>query len=114
MSSSERRTDPRVDLKVPISFRPITRPASEEQQAESVNVSQRGVYMATSYPLKVGAEIELEMRIPKELWGTVASEVHCAARVVHIQPNTFLGGRAGVGLRIERYETFSRADRWAS
>ena len=114
MSGLERRIDPRVDLNVPIRFRPITHPASEEQQGESANVSQRGVYMATSFPLKVGTQIEFEMRIPKEQWGTVTSEVHCRARVIHIQADTFLDGRAGVGLRFERYELLNLGDRWAS
>jgi len=114
MNASKRRSDPRVDLQVPIRFRLITQPGSAEQEGESVNVSQRGVYMATSYPLQVGTQVELEMRMPKEFVGTVASEVRCTARVVHTQPNTFLGGKMGVGLHIERYEAPRKADRWTS
>ena len=115
MTGQERRIDPRVDIKVPIRFRPITQPASAELQGESVNVSQRGVYMATNYPLKVGAQVELKMRMPRELAGAAATEVRCTAHVVHIQPSTFLGGRAGVGLRIDRYEALrSVPERWAS
>jgi hypothetical protein len=102
MSDLERRIDSRVDLNVPIRFRPITHPASEEQQGESANVSQRGVYMATSFPLTVGTQIELELRIPQELQGTATREVRCMARVIHIQADTFLDGRAGVGLQLER------------
>jgi hypothetical protein len=31
------------------------------------------------------------------------SEEKCVARVVHVQPDSFPGGRAGIGVRIERY-----------
>jgi hypothetical protein len=33
----------------------------------------------------------------------VRSEEKCVARVVHVQPDFFPGGRGGIGVRIERY-----------
>ncbi len=116
MSGSERRVNTRVPLQVPIRFRPVTTPASAEQSGETVNVSQRGMYMATSFPLQVGAQVELELSMPEELAGAVANLIRCTASVVHVQPDKFFGGKAGVGLRIERYEreALNRTERWAN
>src|SRR6267378_8276275 len=44
--------------------------------------------------------------------------VKCLARVVHVQRNAFLGGKAGIGVHIERYEAVAAAgamkERWTS
>ncbi len=114
MITNERRTANRVNLRIPVRFRTLASPAGGEQSAESVNISPRGVYFATPFPLKVGAPLELFLRMPSELTGQAGTELRCTARVVHIQPDTFLGGKAGVGVRIERYEAMANVERWAS
>ena len=48
MSSSERRIDPRVNIRVPLRFRALNNPGSTEQTAESENISQRGMYFMTA------------------------------------------------------------------
>jgi len=51
--------------------------------------------------------------MPQELAGRMSSDVKCVARVVHVRPNG--GGKAGIGLHIERYEAkASVRERWAS
>ena len=46
--------------------------------------------------------------------------VECLARVVHVQLNAFLGGKAGIGVHIERHEAVAAAgaavmkERWTS
>jgi PilZ domain len=115
MNSSERRHDTRVHIRVPLHFRLLESPGSADHAGESENISQRGIYFATNVPLKVGAPVEVSLQMPKELTGGAGSEVKCMARVVHIQPDSFLGGKAGIGMRIERYESVAAADeRWAS
>ena len=115
MSSSERRIDPRVNIRVPLRFRVLNNPGSTEQTAESENISQRGMYFTTTIPLKVGTPLEVSLRMPRELAGKSASDVKCVARVVHVHSNSMLGGRAGVGLHIERYEAKAVAsERWTS
>jgi hypothetical protein len=42
MTSSNRRGETRIDVRIPIRFRPITNPPSAEQSAESVNISEHG------------------------------------------------------------------------
>ena len=113
MGLTNRRNETRIPINIPIRFRPIADPQSNEQIGESENLSQRGAFMWTTYPLTVGTQIEMFMKMPHEISGTVAAEVRCTARVVHVQPATHLSKR-GVGLRIERYRALAERDRWAS
>jgi hypothetical protein len=115
MSSIDRRIDPRVNVRVPLRFRLLNSPDSAEQLAESENISQRGIYFTTDFPLKVGAAVEVSLRMPQELAGKTASDVRCVARVVHVHANSILGEKKGIGLHIERYEAIASAtERWAS
>ena len=47
--------------------------------------------------------------MPREMAGHAASELKCVARVVHVEPNAFLGGKAGIGLHIEQYQARAAA-----
>jgi hypothetical protein len=120
MNSRERRYDTRVNIRVPFRFRVLNNPDALEQTAESENISQRGILFATALPLKVGTPLEVSLKMPRELAGKYSSDVKCVARVVHVQPNAFLGGKAGIGVHIERYEAVAAAgagvmkERWAS
>jgi hypothetical protein len=115
MSSSERRIDTRVNIRVPLRFRALNNPGSTEQTAESENISQRGIFFSTTVPLKVGTPVEVSLRMPQELAGQMSSDVKCVARVVHVRPSSAPGGMLGIGLHIERYEAkASVGERWAS
>jgi hypothetical protein len=115
MSSRERRIDTRVNICVPLRFRALNNPGSTEQTAKSENISQRGIYFMTQVPLRVGTPVELSLRMPNGLAGTVSSDVKCVARVVHVTPSLTPGGMLGIGLHIERYEAkASVRERWAS
>jgi hypothetical protein len=118
MNSHERRIDTRMNIRVPLRFRILNSPDSAEQAAESENVSQRGIYFATDVPLNVGTPVEVSLKMPRELGVQAPSDVKCVARVVHIEPDSFADGKAGIGLHIERYEAKASAgeggERWAS
>jgi len=58
-------------------------------------------------------QLELQLRLPREISGGFASQVHCTARVVRIHDGDS-GGLTGVGVRIERYHGTAERDRWAS
>lgn len=113
MSSIDRRREVRVSLRVPLKFRPVTDPPSGERNAETVNLSQRGLFFSTDVPLCVGSQVEVFMKMPTEISGKSPAEVRCVGRVVHIRPGT-LFGKSGVGIRIERYEVLTARERWAS
>jgi PilZ domain len=119
MNARERRIDTRVNIRVPFRFRVLNVPGSPEQAAESENISQRGILFATTFPLQVGTPLEVSLEMPQELAGQTSSDVKCVARVVHIQPDAFFGGRAGIGLHIEKYKARAAAgvgagkERWS-
>jgi len=120
MNSRERRSDTRVNIRVPFRFRVLNSPDALEQTAESENISQRGILFATAVPLKVGTPLEVSLKMPLELAGKSPSDVKCLVRVVHVQRNAFFGGKAGIGVHIERYEAIAapgaraRKERWTS
>jgi hypothetical protein len=109
----ERRNEQRLNVSEPVRLRPVTDPVSSEQLAETLNMSEHGLCVATTVPLKVGMQVELFLRIPREVSGEKPVEVRCVARVIHVDPATS-GGKAGVGMRIERYEPLQMRDRWVS
>ncbi len=112
--SNKERVGARFNLRIPLRFRPLANSLAPMQKAESVNLSQHGVYFATDFPLNVGTPVELFLRMPRELTGLEETEVHCIARVIHVRPNAFLGNKSGVGLHIERYEAVSTTQGRAS
>ncbi len=63
MNRSERRVASRINLRIPLRFRPIANPNLPEQSAETLNLSQNGVFFATDYPLTVGTPAELLLKM---------------------------------------------------
>lgn len=114
MSPANRRSEERVDLRVPLKFRAVTNPPSNEQRAESINLSRRGLCFSTESPLELGTLVEVFMTMPSEISGSPESEVRCVARVVHIQQAGWMSSKTQIGLRVERYETMSTKERWMS
>jgi len=110
MPTKDRRNNRRVDLRIPLRFRPLVNPPATDLNAESINLSPRGVYFATDYPLQVGSQIEMHMRMPREVSGHPNNDVHCTSRVVHVEPDTFLGGKAGIGVHIEQFKAAAGAN----
>ena len=111
MSSSNRRAEARLDVRIPIRFRPITNPPSAELSAECVNISQHGLCFSTTCPLRVGEEVEIYLRMPRELSQDVV-QVRWNARVVHIAPSR--AGKTGVGVRAEKLSPMAERESWVS
>jgi PilZ domain len=110
---TDRRNETRVNVRIPLKFKLIGNQSAGEQVAESENLSQRGVFMWTAYPLKLGTQVELRLKMPSEISGIRSSEVNCTARVVRIGDGDS-GGLIGVGLRIERYHATAEREHWTS
>jgi Tfp pilus assembly protein PilZ len=110
MSSKNRRAEMRIDVHMPIRFRPITHPPSAEQSAESVNISEHGLFFWTNAPLRVGEEVEIYLRMPPELSQNPA-QMRWKARVVRVEPNGTVG-RNGVGVRVESYAPIVEREGW--
>jgi PilZ domain len=115
MNSIERRVAQRVNVRVPLRFRLHNIPNSSEHEAESENISQRGLYFQTEVPLEIGTLLAVTMRIAKDVAGKFASDIACMARVVRVQTLAQGTCRWGIGLHIERYEiNLPAGDRWAN
>jgi c-di-GMP-binding flagellar brake protein YcgR len=110
MDFTNRRSEERVSVRIPIRFRPLTDPPSAEQSAESVNISQHGLLFSTSYPLRVGEKVEIFLRMPRELSQNLV-QVRWKARVVHVR-NDALPGKTAVGVSVERHEPLVARETW--
>ena len=112
MKVMERRRQPRVSVRETVRFRPVTDPVSPEHLAETVDMCQRGICIATDFPLDVGEQVELYVKVPYEVSGGEAVDARCVARVVHVGGAS--GGKRLVGMRFERYECLNLHERWVS
>jgi len=115
MTTSERRYTHRYGWKVQLVFCPMQSPITDGLQAKSINISSRGVYFVTSHPLCVGLPVQVLLRMPKRIAGTLPTERVFTGRVSHIESNEDPGGSSGVGVEffyweIPQRESSSRPD----
>ncbi len=111
---SERRISRRLKLKTPLRVR-VWKSGSEEQRAESQNLSERGTFFATDAPLVIGSPVEILFKMPEEITGNPTTEWRCRGQVVHVGPNSSpRGGKLGVGVRFDHFDVLSDVDRQAS
>ena len=103
----DRRLAGRYTIKTPLRVR-LWKSEQPEHTAESVNVSQRGIYFATDSPIQEGETIEVFFNMTEEIIGEPASEWRCTGHVVRVEPIEATGGKMGVGVQFDCYEV-SRA-----
>jgi hypothetical protein len=103
----ERRFTLRMDLHLPIQFRPVLNSTVAEENAQSLNISRRGVYLSTSLPVTMGMPVELQFTMPEEISGKPERAWRCVGRVVRIDKHGRLWGRRGVGIQFDYYELVS-------
>jgi hypothetical protein len=99
----DRRLAGRYKVKTPLRVR-LWKSAVPEQTAESVNVSQRGIYFATDSPLREGETVEVFFNMPQEIIGEPASEWRCTGHVVRVEVLKASGRKLGVGVQFDCYE----------
>ena len=99
----DRRLAGRYDVKKPLRVR-LWKSALPEHLAESMNVSQRGIYFATDWPLREGETVEVFFNMPEEIVGEPASEWRCTGRVVRVEAIDDPGRKLGVGVKFDCYE----------
>jgi hypothetical protein len=103
MTRTERRLAERFGLKIPVRLR-IAKPAALERTVESLNVSTRGMSLATVLPLCKGMPVHLAFEMPEEVTHKPTSEWRCTGHVVHVQPNSSPQGAICVGVGFDCYE----------
>jgi len=96
----ERRAARRFMMNLPLTVRP-PEPGGADQQAQTRDVSFRGLYFLIEGDYAPGMPIEFILTLPREI--TLAGDVHihCFAQIVRVEPHN---ARRGVAAKIERYE----------
>lgn len=104
-SSDDRRRAPRIPTKVPVKLRPTEGTTPYVMSAESINLSERGLYFQIDGGMKLGMTIDMTFTMPGDVTGGMPMKVRCVARIVRIEPAKPPDTRMGVGAHIERFET---------
>lgn len=100
---SDRRLVGRYNVRTPLRVR-LWKSAVPECVAESMNVSQRGIYFATDSLLRQGETVEVLFNMPEEVIGEPTSEWRCTGHVVRVEMINAPSGKQGVGVQFDCYE----------
>lgn len=97
---SNRRRAPRHEVRIPLKICPLSQNGFHTQEVESLNVSRLGVCFETNTAFHVGSDIEIYLKLPKEIAGRNLPEWRCLSRVVHVDlsQSLFFRFRVGAGL----------------
>ena len=100
---SDRRLTRRHSFKTLLGFR-IWKSALPEQRAESENLSERGIFFVTDTQLRIGATVEISLRMPEEITGEPTSDWLCNGHVVRVEPANALRTKPGFGVQFDCYQ----------
>src|SRR5258708_25676251 len=100
---TDRRLAGRYKVRTPLRVR-LWKSAIPEQAAESVNLSQRGIYFATDSLLRKGETVEVYFNMPEEIIGEPTSEWRCTGHVVRTEAIQAAGGKLVAGWQFDCYE----------
>jgi hypothetical protein len=97
----ERRCGQRFSLHVPVSLRLCG--SQHESGGFTQDLSARGSYLFTDFPLAVGETVEVTLLMPSQITLGESMRVRCRASVLRVmQPTT--GTRLGVAVHFAGYE----------
>jgi hypothetical protein len=88
----------------------VWRSAVPEERAESVNLSQRGIYFVTNSQFQEGEALEILLKMPEAITGEPPTEWRCTGLVTRIESVDSRKGKFGVGVRFDCYEVARRKD----
>ncbi len=112
-AAHDRRLTRRHNLKVPLRVR-ARRADTSERRADSVNLSQRGVFFATDLSFSKGAAVDLLVEMPEEVTGAPTAQWLCTGHVVRVVPLDSPRGEHGVGVQFDFYEvSHSKQPQWS-
>src|SRR5579864_432944 len=98
---AERRIARRYLMTLPM--RVLPREAqNHELQAETRDVSYRGLFFVAEGKFEVGSEFEFVLTLPQPISKTGDVDIRCRGQVVRVE--TSANGRVGIAAKIQRYE----------
>jgi len=102
MQTSERRAAPRFRIAIPLRFQ-VAKSSEPEYAAETLDVSSCGMCMETDAPPRVGAILQVRLRLPEMIIGWRVPEWSITGRVVHVKLRAALA-KYDVGVEFHYYE----------
>jgi hypothetical protein len=103
ITSLNRRLSRRLSFKTPLRVR-IWKSSAPEERAESLNLSQNGVYFATNTAIREGETVEIILNMPEEITDEPSTEWRCTGHVVRVESVDSTKGKLGVGVQFDCYE----------
>ena len=101
--SRDRRFSTRHKFKTALRVR-VWKSGLPEERAESVNLSQRGIFFASNSRIAEGEVVEILLKMPEEITGQPTTEWRCTGQVVRVEPGDYFNGKFGVGVQFYCYE----------
>jgi hypothetical protein len=102
----ERRAAQRFEVHLPVAVKPIE--GAGEGQGFVQDLSARGVFFYTDFPLAEGQAVELTLVMPSEITLAESMPVRCRGRVLRL--STISGAeKTGVAVHLEGYEYLPEA-----
>lgn len=99
----DRRSTLRHNVKTALRIR-VWKSEIPEYRAESVNISQRGIFFSTKHALNEGEIVEVFLKMPQEVSGEETTEWRCTGHVVRTKKDDSLKDKMGVGVQFYCYE----------
>jgi hypothetical protein len=100
---SERRLIRRHTISVPLKYR-LWKSQMPEMRAESVNISESGVYFATHSVVEKEETLQIRFEMPESVVNEPSTEWVCTGQVVRVDRVGGLNGKLGVAVRFDCYE----------
>src|SRR5690242_18934107 len=103
--TTERRTNRRYDLTLPVLVRIPADKIVDSQKAKTRDISTRGLYFVMDQNLQTGSRLDLVLTLPTDVTKGTEVLVHALGRVLRVEPRIEDGNtRMGVAAVIERYD----------
>jgi PilZ domain len=103
----DRRNAVRRNVRTRLRIR-IWKSSFPEQRAESLNLSERGIYFLTRATLGKDETVEVLLKMPEEISGESPTEWRCIGRVVRVEGRPMLDGKTGVAVAFHHCEPLYR------
>jgi PilZ domain len=97
----DKRTTPRHDFKSNVFVR-MWKSDHPQVNAESINLSERGIFFVAERAFQIGAAVEVFLQMPEEVTGEPPATWRCTGLVMHVQDID--SARQAVGVRFDCYE----------
>lgn len=103
-AAQEQRATRRFSLRLPVTIK-FTNGQMTEAQAQTRDVSARGVFFFMDSKIEEGSTIEFTLTLPPEITLTESIRVRCRGKVVRVDQGA--GQKVGIGAVIEQYDFVS-------